>query len=183
MRTLVIVAHPDLQASRINLAWTEELKQHDNITVHPLYESYPDKFIDVAAEQALLDNHDRIIFQYPLFWYSTPPLLKQWFDEVLEAGWAFGPGGDHLRGKEIGIAISTAGSADSYQPGGYNLHTLLDITKPLESLVHHVHADYLPPFILNDARNVTAEQLEASKAAYVQHLETVQALSIGLHSN
>lgn len=68
MKTLIIAAHPDLNTSRINRAWTEALKQQENVTVHPLYETYPDGQINVQNEQQLLDSHDRIIFQYPLFW-------------------------------------------------------------------------------------------------------------------
>ncbi|MBE1440856.1 NAD(P)H-dependent oxidoreductase [Paenibacillus sp. OAS669] len=174
MKTLIIVAHPHMQSSRINRFWTETMKQQKDTTVHELYDTYPDHNIDVAHEQQLLDSHDRIIFQYPLYWYSTPPLLKQWFDEVLAYGWAFGPGGEHLKGKEIGIAISTAGTAASYQPGGYNLFTIRDIAKPMEALANYVSAHYLPPFALHNAHHLTDEQIASSGAAYVKHLASVQ---------
>ncbi|ADO59313.1 NAD(P)H-dependent oxidoreductase [Paenibacillus polymyxa] len=174
MKILIIVAHPNLQSSRMNRAWTEVMRQQPETTVHVLYEAYPDQQINVSREQALLDSHDRIIFQYPLYWYSTPPLLKQWFDEVLAFGWAFGPDGEHLKGKEIGIAISTAGTAASYQPGGYNLFTIRDIAKPMEALANYVSAHYLPPFAIHNANHVTGEQITASQAAYVQHLATVR---------
>ncbi|RTE11645.1 NAD(P)H-dependent oxidoreductase [Paenibacillus whitsoniae] len=174
MKTLIIVAHPNLPQSRINRTWTEALRRLPNLTVHVLYEEYPDHRIDVAREQALLDGHDRIIFQYPLYWYSTPPLLKIWMDEVLEFGWAFGPGGDHLKGKEIGIAISTSGTAASYQPGGYNLFTIRDIAKPVEALANYVSARYLPPFAHHDANHATDEQISESTAAYISHLESVR---------
>ncbi|WP_379134479.1 NAD(P)H-dependent oxidoreductase [Paenibacillus sp. sgz500958] len=176
MKTLIIIGHPELNRSRINKAWAEMLKQQKDITVHVLSGAYPDKNINIAKEQALLDGHDRIIFQYPLYWYSTPPLLKQWFDEVLEYGWAFGPGGEHLKGKEIGIALSTAGTAASYQPGGYNLFTIQDITKPIEALANHVSALYLPPFTLHNANQVTDEEIAASGAAYLEHFETVTVI-------
>ncbi|AWB46581.1 general stress protein [Paenibacillus sp. CAA11] len=174
MKTLIIVAHPDLQSSRINRALAESMKGRPDTTVHVLYEVYPDKGIDITREQQLLDEHDRIIFQYPLYWYSTPPLLKQWFDEVLAYGWAYGPGGEHLQGKEIGIAISTAGTAASYQPGGFNLFTIRDIAKPMEALANYVSAHYLPPFAVHNANHITDEQIAESKAAYVQHLAAVR---------
>ncbi|AEI40485.1 NAD(P)H-dependent oxidoreductase [Paenibacillus mucilaginosus] len=174
MKTLIIVAHPDLQNSRINRALTDTMREQPDTTVHDLYELYRDSSINVPQEQALLDSHDRIIFQYPLYWYSTPPLLKQWFDEVLAYGWAFGPGGEHLLGKEIGIAISTAGTSASYQPGGYNLFTIRDIAKPVEALANYVSAHYLSPFAIHNAQHITDEQLAESQAAYVQHLERVR---------
>ncbi|WP_217593766.1 NAD(P)H-dependent oxidoreductase [Cohnella sp. GbtcB17] len=177
MKTLIIVAHPDLSQSRINRAWAERLRLLPDMTVHELYPTYPDRRIDVRREQALLDAHDRIIFQYPLYWYSTPPLLKQWFDEVLAPVWAFGPGGEHLKGKEIGIAISTAGTAASYRPGGYNLFTIGDIAKPIEALANYVGAHYLPPFATHGARHLTDEQLAESAEAYVRHLATASRVT------
>lgn len=177
MKTIVIATHPNIAASRINQAWIEELRKHDNLTIHSLYEAYPDEEIDVAAEQKLLEAHDRIIFQYPLYWYSTPPLLKKWFDAVLQYGWAYGPGGDKMQGKEIGVAISTYGSAESYQPDGANRFTLREIVRPIEALSYFISASYLPPFALSDISNVTDEQLEQSKIDYVNHITSVMSVT------
>ena len=55
-----------------------------------MYDLYPDFKIDVAEEQKHLAAADRIILQFPFYWYSTPALLKQWQDDVLTYGWAFG---------------------------------------------------------------------------------------------
>ncbi|WP_312029480.1 NAD(P)H-dependent oxidoreductase [Paenibacillus sedimenti] len=104
------------------------------MTIHQLYQAYPNEVIDLAREQALLEAHDRSILQYPFYWYSTPPLLKKWFDSVLQYGWAYGPGGDKMHGKEIGLAISTYGSKESYQEGGANLFTIDELTKPIASI-------------------------------------------------
>ncbi|SFE44019.1 Putative NADPH-quinone reductase (modulator of drug activity B) [Paenibacillus algorifonticola] len=177
MKTLVIVTHPDLLSSRINKAWINELRKHDNITIHSLYEEYPAEEIDTAREQSLLKAHDRIIFQYPLYWYSSPPLLKKWFDAVLQHGWAYGEGGDNMQGKEIGVAISTGGSLQSYEPEGANRFTIRELMRPVEALAHFIGASYLPPFTLGDIFHVTEEQLEQSKMAYVNHITTVAAVA------
>lgn len=170
MRTLTIVAHPDLPGSRINRAWADAARQETSVTVHELYAASPGGRLDIGREQRLLDSHDRIVFQYPLYWYSTPPLLKQWFDEVLERGWAFGPGGEHLANKEIGLAVSTAGTAESYRPEGYNRFAVRDLLLPMQALAYHVGASPLPPFLLHDARNVTEAELAASAEAYRRYL-------------
>ena len=65
--------------------------------------------IDVRAEQELLVSHDVIVSQHPFYWYSSPALLKEWQDLVLEHGWAYGRGGTKLTGKILFNAI-TAGS-------------------------------------------------------------------------
>ena len=89
MRTLIIVAHPHIEHSLINKCWTEELEQQPaQYAIHQLYKVYPDEQIDVQAEQRLVEQHDHIVFQFPLYWFSAPPLLKKWLDEVLTYGWA-----------------------------------------------------------------------------------------------
>ena len=63
MKTLVLIAHPNLSESRFNQTWKTALAHHD-VTVHDLYASYPDGKINSQKEQDLLIQHDRIVFQY-----------------------------------------------------------------------------------------------------------------------
>jgi len=118
MKALVILAHPKIAESRINRRLIEEVRKHPEITVHELYPSYPDWNIDVPREQELLEKHDRIVFQFPLYWYSTPPLLKKWQDDVLTYGWAYGSQGKKLQGKELLIATALVGGRRSIRPVG-----------------------------------------------------------------
>ncbi|NOU86281.1 general stress protein [Paenibacillus sp. LMG 31460] len=178
MKTLVIVTHPNIEASHWNKSWVEELQKHGDITIHELYKAYPDENIDVSREQQLIESHDRIIFQYPLYWYSTPPLLKKWFDSVLLYGWAYGPDGTKTAGKEIGVAISTYGTEESYQATGFNRFTLQEILRPLEALAHFISASYLPHFSLNDTSNVTDERLAQSSIDYINHIKTVKPVVV-----
>ena len=91
MKTLVILAHPNLDQSTVNRAWADALAQQpERYTVHELYRRYPGERIDVAAEQALVDAHAAFILQFPVYWFNCPPLLKQWLDDVLTHGWAYG---------------------------------------------------------------------------------------------
>ena len=100
MKTVVNLFHPQLEQSRVNRAWGERLASDPSITVRRLYELYPDGKINVALEQAVMEAHERIVFQHPLRWYSVPPLMKQWLDDVLTYGWAYGSTGKALHGKE-----------------------------------------------------------------------------------
>lgn len=172
MKTLVIAAHPDLEESRIHRSWLAALYDHGNVdlTVNELYVQYPDEKIDVRREQALLREHQRIVFEFPIYWYSSPPLLKKWFDEVLEYHWAYGPGGHELEGKEFGIAISTFTTKANYQHNGSVGHTIEELTWPFEATVHRVGGIFLPPFVLNGVAHVTDDELAASGASYLQYL-------------
>ena len=142
MKTIVILAHPNIEVSYVNKSWIEVLrKTNPEIKIHDLYKKYPEWKIDVASEQALLSEYDRIIFQYPFQWYNMPPLLKKWLDDVFLQGWAYGQGGENLIGKEIGVVISTAGISDVYTEPVYG--TIEQLLKPIASTAKFVGAKYI----------------------------------------
>ena len=82
MKILIVLAHPDINNSNVNKRWKQELEKYPNdIIIHELYEEYPNWNIDVEKEQRLLESSNYIIFQFPVYWYSYPPLLKKWLDD------------------------------------------------------------------------------------------------------
>lgn len=168
-KVLVILAHPNLQASRINKRWAEEIQKYDNVTLHDLYQTYPDGNINVEREQQLLLEHDRIVLQFPFYWYSSPALLKQWQDVVLSYGFAYGSTGTKLHGKELLIAVSSGGGPDEYQAGGRNQYTLSELLRPFQATSNLIGTRYLPIFNLGDVYQATDEALEKNARAYVQH--------------
>jgi Kef-type K+ transport system membrane component KefB/NAD(P)H-dependent FMN reductase len=95
-----------------------------------LYAEYPDYRIDIDREQQRLREHDVIMFLFPLFWYSTPAILKEWQDLVLEHGFAYGSEGTALAGKFFIVACSAGGPAAAYEPEGYNHFTLRELLRP-----------------------------------------------------
>ncbi|WP_223068518.1 NAD(P)H-dependent oxidoreductase [Paenibacillus caui] len=169
--TLVIVAHPDLETSRINKRLTAELERRGNVSVHRLYETYPDEKIDVAREQALLTAHDRVVLQFPFFWYSSPSLLKKWMDVVFELGWAHGKGGDKLKGKELLIAISSGGAQSMYQAGGFHNYSYSELLRPFQQSANLTGMIYRPPFVVSGIREVSDEQLEKYAVDYAAYVE------------
>ncbi|MGZ4107412.1 MAG: NAD(P)H-dependent oxidoreductase [Tumebacillaceae bacterium] len=170
MKVLVIVAHPNLAESRVNKRWVEELEKHPEITVHNLYKEYPNEVIDVAREQALCLEHDRIVFQFPFYWYSSPSLLKKWQDAVLTYGWAYGSTGTALHGKEFMLATSTGGPEVAYQAGGYNRYSMSELLKPFEATSNLIGTKLLPSFILHGIFQVGDEELEANAQAYANYV-------------
>lgn len=167
MKTLILVFHPDLTASRANRRLTEEMEKQANVTVHRVYEAYPDEKIDIAAEQSLLEKHDRIVLQFPFYWYSTPPLLKKWEDSVLSYGWAFGSKGDKLHGKELLIAVSTGAAKENYSPDGNFKYTMSELLRPLQASSNMIGTRYLTPYVLYGVNQLADEQLEQSAKDYV----------------
>lgn len=140
-KTLVIVAHPNLQESVVNRAWAEAVC--GEVTLRNLTELYPSgTSIDVSAEQAVLEQHDRIIFQFPLYWYSAPTILKQWCEDVFTFGWAYGTA-HHLEGKELGIAVSCGGKEAEFREGGVQLHPLQTYMTQYEGIAAFIHVAYI----------------------------------------
>ena len=169
MRTLVFVVHPELQGkSRIHRRLTKELLERGEVTVHDLYAAYPDARIDAEREQRLLLEHDRIVLQFPFWWYSGPHLLKKWIDEVLAFGWAYGPGGDKLHGKELGLAISTGSEADAYGPDGYNRFTMLEMTRPYQVTSDIIGMRFMPLFVVHGAMSISDQELDRLASMYAQ---------------
>ncbi|AWB44878.1 general stress protein [Paenibacillus sp. CAA11] len=172
MRTLVIVAHPNLEKSCINKRWVEELKEKSGVTVHNLYEVYPDEQIDVQREQQLAMEHDRIVFQFPFYWYSTPPLLKKWQDLVLTYGWAYGSQGDNLHGKELLVALSAGSPIENYRPEGRNKFTIEELLRPLEATSNLIGIKLLPYFVQYNASMLTDDELDRSARDYANVVQS-----------
>jgi glutathione-regulated potassium-efflux system ancillary protein KefG len=171
MKILVNVFHPNLEnQSKVNNAWVKGLEKNKAITINREYAQYSDWNIDIEKEQKLLLGHDRIVFQHPFYWYSTPPLMKKWLDDVLTYGWAYGPGGTALKGKEWVSAISAGGPADAYQAGGYNNYSMSELLKPLQQTANLIGMKYLPAYVLHGAVQVNEDEIAASAVGYVKHI-------------
>lgn len=104
---LVLLTHPSVETSTINAALFDAAQTLAHVTTVDLYKEYADFNIDIQKEQQRLLVHDVIIFLFPTYWYSTPALLKEWQDRVLEYGFAYGSTGDKLHGKSLICVTST----------------------------------------------------------------------------
>ncbi len=169
-KPLVVIAHPTLSSSRLNAALIEALTKTDAAVVHDIYEAYPDGIIDVAAEQQLAEAHDRIIFQFPLTWYSCPPFLSTWLVEVYKRGWAYGPGGRALNFKTFGVAVTAGSNGRDYTSEGRYHRTLEEVLIPFELLARHSGMHYLAPFAITAAREITDQELTLKSVAYCEHV-------------
>ena len=176
MKTLVIVIHPDIQNSAINRRWVEELNKFpDRYTVHQLYEVYSDEKLNITAEQKLVEQHDKIVFQFPYYWFNCPPLLKKWLDEVMIYGWAYGRQSDFkMSGKRIALAISLGIDEQGYNHSALYKYTVEELTRPFELSFDYVKADYRPFFAYYGMEhNASDEWIEKSVPQYLAFLDTL----------
>ena len=171
-RILVLCAHPHLEHSRVTraLARAAGSAALTGLEVRDLYALYPDYLIDVAAEQAVLGQADLLVWLHPVHWYGMTPLLKLWTDDVLAFGWAYGPGGTALRGKDLWLVTSTGGSAKAYRPDGLNRYFFDAFLPPYEQTAQLVGLRFLPPMVLHDAHRLSDAEVEAQAETFVARL-------------
>jgi glutathione-regulated potassium-efflux system ancillary protein KefG len=180
-RLLILFAHPALHKSRVNQLLLSSVQSLPGVTVNDLYESYPNFHVDVAREQALLLEHDVIIFQHPFYWYSSPAIVKQWQDLVLEYGFACGKNGTQLQGKLVLTAISTGGPSSAYQRGGYNYFTVRELLAPFEQTARFCGMTYLPPFVVPGVLWMqNQDELSAYGSVYRRALEALRDNTLDL---
>lgn len=174
-KLIVYFAHPGQKYSHANVALAAEARAVDGISFVDLYAQYPRFNINIDREQQRLLDHDVILFQFPMFWYSTPSLLKEWQDLVLEHGFAYGANGDKLKGKFMMLAITAAGNQDAYSRDGYQHYPIRTFLTPLERTARLCHMGFPAPYVLYGSLQAPDDgRLRDHVAGYRRLLEAIR---------
>ncbi|ABZ75829.1 NAD(P)H dehydrogenase (quinone) [Shewanella halifaxensis HAW-EB4] len=174
-KILVLYAHPSQERSEINTPLFKTTQLQPNVTAVDLYGEYPTFRINIDREQQRLRDHDIVVFMFPLYWYSTPAILKEWQDLVLEYNFAYGAKGKTLCGKTFLCALSAGGSESAYCEEGYNHFSLRELLRPLEQMANLTGMNFLAPFALFCAR--TASEENRVDTHVQKWIRTLRALS------
>lgn len=169
-KILVLFAHPRYENSRVQNALIRSIRSLPNVHIHDLYEEYPEFNIDIKREQKLLLKHDIIVWMHPFYWYSAPPIMKQWIDLVLEHGWAYGKNGKELLGKKIFNCISSGGARESYHTEGFHGFTVHEFLRPFQRTATLCNMAYLPPFFVHGSHRISDDDLKQHALKYSQVL-------------
>lgn len=174
-RVIVYYAHPGHKHSRLNRELVAAARAVEDITFVDLYAEYPRHDIDIEAEQERLVGYDVIVLQFPLFWYSTPSLLKEWIDLVLQHGFAYGEHGDACEGKSMMLAVTAADPESAYRHDGYQRYTLREFLRPLEQTARLCGMRFLPPYVLYESLRAVDDGLaEPHSRGYCLLLEALR---------
>ena len=148
MQNLIIFAHTFWKDSKVNRALLEELKDNKNVNIHNLSVIYPDgKINSVKSEVALLKEADNIIFQFPLFWFSMPSLLKEWQDFVL-SDILHGSENKILENKTFKIITTAGGEKSFYDSLDFKIEEILS---PINTSCKHLGLKIKKPFCIYEA--------------------------------
>ena len=170
-KILILFAHPRFERSIANSLIIQHIPKRPEITFHDLYELYPDFNINAENEKKLLSDHQVIIFQHPFYWYSAPPLLKQWIDLVLQFGWAYGPGGGALQGKIVFNSITSGGQRSAYSNEDHNRFTVRQLLAPFDQTATLCKMIYLPPFAVHGTHVISKEEIKQKAQLYSKLLD------------
>lgn len=174
MKTLIVVIHPNFAASVVNKSWVKALENQPELyDIHQLHQVYADGKIDVLAEQQMIEKYDKIVFQFPFYWFNCPPFFKQWLDEVLTYGWAYGKNsGYKLEGKKIALAISAGIDEQEYRETGKYKYSMDQLTSPFEITFDYIKADYQKPFVFYGIEKESSTAwVEEGVTRYLRFLE------------
>jgi glutathione-regulated potassium-efflux system ancillary protein KefG len=169
-KILILFAHPLFEKSFVNQELVRHIPISNHITFHDLYEEYPEFDINVKHEQSLLEKHDIIIWHHPMYWYSCPPLLKQWIDMVLEYGWAYGKNGNALNGKSIFQVMTTGGAKENYCATGRDRFSIPELLEPFNQTAKVCKMNYLPPFVIHGTHKMNEEEAINHAKTYAELL-------------
>jgi len=169
-KVLILFAHPRFEQSKTNRALLADVGRIAGVTLHDLYEEYPDFNINIERERALLQDHSIILWHHPFYMYSAPALLKQWMDVVLEYGWARGSKGNAVKGKTAGNVLTVGGTRQVYAHGKLHRFTIREFLVPFEQSADLCKMQYLPPFVVHGTHLLTEMQHRQYAARYFEML-------------
>lgn len=168
----LIAAHPRWRDSRVNRRMLAAAATLPGVTLLDLYGRYPDYTIDVAAEQARVAAARMVVLMHPIQWYAMPPLQKLWVDEVLTWGWAYGPKGEALHGKDFWLVATTGGGQDVVSTGGAGQGPSDVFLPPYVQTAALCGMRFMPPLLMHGVHTATEAAVTAHVARFVQQLKT-----------
>ncbi|MFV2057867.1 MAG: NAD(P)H-dependent oxidoreductase [Thiohalomonadales bacterium] len=168
---VVYFAHLALEHSVINRTLIKAIRGIPGLNFRNLLDLYPDFFIDIEVEQNILRGADLIVFQSPIYWYSTPAIFKHFIDTVLLRGFAYGEGGTDLKNKDFLLAVSTGAQREEYHINGIHRYAFDELIRPLEQTARFCGMNFLPPFILHGGHDLPQDSISDHAASYRLLLE------------
>lgn len=113
-----------------------------------------------------MEAHDTVVFQFPFYWYSSPALLKEWFDITLQYGWAYGKDAYALVGNRAKIAVTTGGAEESYSREGYNGFSMDELLRPLHCTLKLCGMEWGEPFYVHNALHLDEADMDRLLSNY-----------------
>jgi NAD(P)H dehydrogenase (quinone) len=132
---------------------------------------------DIQQELDKLLWADLLILNFPIFWFSTPAILKGWIDRVLVSGICYGgkrfydQGG--LAGKQVLVTVTLGGREHMFGEGAIH-GPLEDMLRPLlRGTLAYVGMQVLPPFVAWHVPYISQEARQDFLDSYQSRLQNL----------
>lgn len=176
MKTLIVVAHPDIARSNTQSFLQETAAVVADSQWHVLtkYDYSP---AEILAEQQLVLAADRIVLQFPLYWYSAPALLWSWLDAVWQRGRFYGDEGGYLTGKTLAAVVTFSHPLRDYRVGGKENVTVDELLRPFVGVAQKTGMQYLPALLVPEFARMTPLERAQLLVHYQQLLSLAEPQS------
>ena len=171
MRIRILVAHPELAKSKANQALLNGVKEMPDTEIVDLMSLAVAGRFDVAAELEALRRTDVLVWQFPLYWYSAPGILREWQDQVLTQA-VYGPD-KVLEGKRLLVVTTVGAAASTYRSGDLNQYTLDEMLRPFEACARSARMQWLPSFSVYEVDKLTVDDLQREGVRYKTVLQSI----------
>jgi len=174
-KTLVIMAHSNPNDSTVNKKIKETLEDEENIIYKDIKSLYKNFDFDIEKEQNDLVNVDKVVFQFPLYWFTAPSILKQWTDDVFTNGFAFTYDENgtwqtlKLQDKKFQMLVTIGASEEEYQQMGVKVKECLT---SYSTTAYSLGMKELDPYYIYgiDSVKYTSEQLDVIMEEVKEHI-------------
>lgn len=135
---------------------------------------------DIQAELDKLEWADLVIFNFPVYWFSMPAILKGWVDRVLISGRCYGGmrfydrGG--LKGKKAMLAMTIGGQQYMLSEGGIHGELEAMLRPILRGTLGYTGMSVLPPFVAWHVPYIKPEERADMLDQYRQRLRQIDEL-------
>lgn len=168
-KTLIIMSHPDVVQSSSQQFLLAAIKGEEQIQIRHLESILAEKesnHFDKRIERACLQEADRIILQFPFYWYQCPSVMKQWMDEVLMLNLS-----QKNKMKEFGIVVTVGAKSDRYTAGGSVGFGIEELLRPYQALANQLGWEYQTPFVIYQFQYLSEIQKQQLLVDYLYYLE------------
>lgn len=170
MKTLVLVSHPEYDNSMTEAFLKQCQSDIENVDWVILDNIQTDFTFDKEQEQQRLAQYDRILFQFPMYWYSAPALMKKYEDDVFTKNFIVYEQEGALKGKEMGIITTLGDPIKDYQVGGREGFSISELLKPYQAIAQRGQMKFLKPFVISQFAYMTDAQKQKLLIDYRSYL-------------
>ena len=170
MKTLVLVSHPEYDNSMTEAFLKQCQSDIENVDWVVLDNIQKDFIFDKEQEQQRLAQYDRILFQFPMYWYSAPALMKKYEDDVFTKNFIAYEQEGALKGKEMGIITTLGDPIKDYQVGGREGFSISELLKPYQAIAQRGQMKFLKPFVISQFAYMTDAQKQKLLIDYRSYL-------------